>query len=194
VGGLFAKLSLRGAGWPTVAIGHTARLLAPRSIQAVQRCFMSDASKAPPPTDNSNNPARAAVEKLDALLKHYDIEQVENPWLLLAFELAWDFVPGFAPGAPGVKRGRPKGAKTWTTEERDQLIAAVQAVKSEKKERSIVAAIRLLKQREPSRWQSVNEARYYEAVRDRKDRDAARNEVIAGNYFEGLKRFFATEK
>jgi hypothetical protein len=135
----------------------------------------------------TKNAALLAIENLRALLKHYDLEQFDDPWPLLAFELAWDFVPGFAPAR---KRGRPKGPKTWTAEKRDQLIAAVQAVRSEKKGRTITEAIRLLKQREPKRWPSLNSTRYHEAVRDRKDRDETRKALAAGDYWGPLKKQF----
>jgi hypothetical protein len=97
-------------------------------------------------------------------LKHYQLEETEDPWPQLAFELAWDFVPGFAPPDPARKRGGRR--KVWTAEERKQLLNAVQAVRAEKKGRSVAEAIYLLKKRDPKRWTSLNKTRYYEALLD----------------------------
>jgi hypothetical protein len=64
-------------------------------------------------------------------------------------------------------QGRPKGAKKWTREARAGLIAAVETVHAEQKGRSIANSVRILKRRDPGRWESLNQARYYEALRDR---------------------------
>jgi hypothetical protein len=105
------------------------------------------------------------------LLKRYDLERELDDirWRLLSFHIACDFIPGFLPTPPR-KRGR---TKTWTAERYDMLIAAVHAVQSEKRGRTIARSIELLQERD-SRWRSANEPRYYEAVRDREFRDYER--------------------
>jgi hypothetical protein len=120
------------------------------------------------------------IEKLILLAKHYELEDFEDPWLLLSLRLACTFVPGFRVTR---ERGRRKGATKWTAEEKDELIAAVRAVQSEQKGRTIAKSIELL-QRRDSRWRSANEPRYYEAVRARELRGA----VATGDYAGLLKK------
>jgi hypothetical protein len=112
---------------------------------------------------------RQRIEKLILLLKHYNLEDKNDPWLLLSLRLACAFVPGLQVlrEAPR-RRGRPKGPKKWTAEAHDELIAAVKAVRAEKVGRTIASSIQILKKRDPTRWRPLNEARYYEALRDRK--------------------------
>jgi hypothetical protein len=78
------------------------------------------------------------IEKLIFLLKHYNLEDKNDPWLLLSLRLGCAFVPGLRVLREAPRgRGRPKGAKKWTGKARDELIAAVDAVRAEKKGRSI---------------------------------------------------------
>ena len=111
------------------------------------------------------------IEKLILLLKHYNIEDTKDPWLLLSLRLACAFVPGLQ-----VRREPPRGPgrpKKWTSEARDELIAAVEAVHAERGGRSISRSIEILKKREPDAWAFLNKARYYEALRDRELRNQA---------------------
>jgi hypothetical protein len=108
------------------------------------------------------------TEKLILLLKHYKLENTNDPWLLLSLRLACAFVPGLQVLREAPRgRGRPKGPKKWTAIARDELIAAVKVVHAEKVGRTIARSIQILKRRDPSQWKSLNEARYYEALRDR---------------------------
>jgi hypothetical protein len=114
-----------------------------------------------------NNILSQRIEKLILLLKYYDIEHIRDPWLFLSLRLACSFVPGLSVLHKAPRgRGRPKGSKTRTAEARDELIGAVKAVQAEG--RSIAHSIAILKRRNPVRWRSLNEARYYEALRERK--------------------------
>jgi hypothetical protein len=118
-----------------------------------------------------NNIWSQRIEKLILLLKHYNIEETEDPWVLLSLRLACAFVPGLQ-----VLRKPPRGAgrpKKWTSEARDKMIAAVEAVLAEKSGRSISRSIEILKKREPDVWAFLNKARYYEALRDRELRNQA---------------------
>ena len=114
------------------------------------------------------------IEKLILLLKHYRLETTNDPWLLLSLRLACAFVSGLQVLREAPRgRGRPKGAKKWTGEARNELIAAVEAVRAEKKGRSIANSVQILRRRYPGRWGSLNETRYYEALRDRRLHDQA---------------------
>jgi hypothetical protein len=119
------------------------------------------------------------IEKLISLLKHYKLEASADPWLLLSLRLACAFVPGFRVVTKTPRgRGRPKGAKRWTREARYELIAAVEAVRAEKKGRSIANSVQILKKRDPERWASLNPARYHEARRERTLYDQAVRALI----------------
>jgi hypothetical protein len=114
------------------------------------------------------------IEKLIFLLKHYKLEDKNDPWLLLSLRLGCAFVPGLRVLREAPRgRGRPKGPKKWTGEAREELIAAVDAVHAEKKGRSIANSIQILKRRDRSRWMALTKARYYEALRHRRLRDEA---------------------
>jgi hypothetical protein len=114
------------------------------------------------------------IDKLILLLKHHKLEAMNDPWLLLSLRLACAFVPGLQVLREVPRgRGRPKGPKKWTREARDELIAAVDAVRAERKKRSIANSVHILKRRDPGRWRSLSGARYYEAVRDRTLHDQA---------------------
>jgi hypothetical protein len=111
------------------------------------------------------------IEKLILLLKHYNIEKANDPWVLLSLRLACAFVPGLQVLREPLRGpGRPK---KWTSQARDALIAAVEAVHAERGGRSISRSIEILKRREPDAWASLNKARYYEALRDRELRNQA---------------------
>jgi hypothetical protein len=111
------------------------------------------------------------INKLILLLKHYKIDRMSDPWLLLSLRLACSFVPGMRVlTMPGRRRGRP--AK-WKGQVGDELIAAVDKERTEDTGLSVAAAISKLKQQEPERWARLNEARYYEAHRDRARRRQA---------------------
>jgi hypothetical protein len=115
-----------------------------------------------------NNILRERIGKLFLLLKHYGLENEKDPWLLLSLRLACAFVPGLTVLCHAPRgRGRPKGPKKWTGEARDELISAVKAVQAEKPGRTIAHSIQILKKRNQSQWETLNEARYYEALRDR---------------------------
>ena len=114
------------------------------------------------------------IEKLILLLKHYELETTNDPWLLLSLRLACAYVSGLRVLREEPRgRGRPKGPKKWTGKARAELIAAVKAVQAEKRGRSIANSIQILKKRDPSRWGSLSETRYYEALRDRRLYDQA---------------------
>jgi hypothetical protein len=116
-----------------------------------------------------SNILRQRIDKLILLLKHYKLENQHDPWLLLSLRLACVIVPGLRVLREAPRgRGRPKGSKKWTAEARDELIEAVEAVQTERGQRGIANSIHILKKREPYRWGSLNEARYYEAIRDRR--------------------------
>jgi hypothetical protein len=128
--------------------------------------------------DAVNNIFLQRIEKLILLLKHYGIEDTNYPWLLLSLRLACTFVPGFRVlREPRRGRGRPT---KWSGQAHDELIAEVNAVRSERKGRSISGSIKILKQREPKRYGSLTTARYYEALRDRKLRDETINALRTG--------------
>jgi hypothetical protein len=110
------------------------------------------------------------IDKLILLLKHYKIENADDPWLWLSFRLACHFVPGMTVlRVP--KRGRGRPAK-WKGQAGDDLVAAVDAEK-DKTGSSIASAINNLKKTDPKRWGAFNEQRYYEARRDGALRRAA---------------------
>ena len=140
------------------------------------------------------------IEKLILLLKHYKLETSDDPWLLLSLRLACALVPGFRVVTKTPRgRGRPKGAKRWTREARYELIAAVEAVRAEKKGRSIANSVQILKKRDPERWASLNPARYHEARRNAhytirpsvfdEDRRLRINEVNAARHPAGYFRY-----
>jgi hypothetical protein len=111
------------------------------------------------------------IDKLILLLKHYKLEDTDDPWLLLSLRLACAVVPGFRVLTKTPRgRGRPK---KWTHEYRSELLAAIDAVRREQNDRSIVEAILILKKRDPRRWESVTRTRYYEAVQDQELYDQA---------------------
>ena len=114
------------------------------------------------------NILRERMEKLILLMKHYGLENEKDPWLLLSLRLACAFVPGLTVLTDAPRgRGRPKGPKKWTSEARDKLITAVKAVQAEKPGRTIAHSVQILKKRNQGQWRTLNEARYYEALRDR---------------------------
>jgi len=120
------------------------------------------------------------IEKLILLMKHYNLENTKNPWLLLSLRLGCAFVPGLRVVREAPRnRGRPEGSKKWTKEAQDELIAAVNTVRAKRKGRSIANSIQILQKCEPKRWESLNEARYYEALRDRTLRDEAARALTA---------------
>jgi hypothetical protein len=69
------------------------------------------------------------IEKLILLLKHYDLANTQEPWLLLSLRLGCAFVPGLQVLREARRgRGRPKGSKKWSEEAKAELIAAVDAL------------------------------------------------------------------
>jgi hypothetical protein len=112
------------------------------------------------------NILRERIEKLILLLKHYGLENEKDPWLLLSLRLACFVVPGLAVLTDAPRgRGRPKGPKKWTSEARDKF--AVKAVQAEKPGRTIAHSVQILKKCNQGQWGTLDEARYYEALRDR---------------------------
>jgi hypothetical protein len=110
------------------------------------------------------------IDKLILLLKHYEIENTNDPWIFLSFRLACALVPGLRVlSAPPRGRGRPS---KWKGPAGDAVIAAVDAERA-KTQTSIAASINILKQNDPLRWRSLNEVRYHEARRDQKLRKQA---------------------
>jgi hypothetical protein len=96
------------------------------------------------------------VEKLILLLKHYNIGNTDHPWLLLSLRRACAFVPGLQ-----ILRETPRSrgrTRRWTDKTREDLIAAVESVRSEEKGRTDERAVEILKQRDPSRWALVPRA------------------------------------
>jgi hypothetical protein len=107
------------------------------------------------------------IDKLILLLKHYKLEDTDDPWLLLSLRLACAVVPGLRVVTKAPRgRGRPQGPKKWTREARNELLAAVDAVRNKQKGLSIASAINILK-KDP-RWKTLTKQRYYDAVQDRK--------------------------
>jgi len=68
------------------------------------------------------------------------------------------------PHRRGVRMSEPGAPKKWTMDVCKETVAAVQAVAAETGI-SVVRSIEILKKRDPERWQSLSEPRYYEAVR-----------------------------
>jgi hypothetical protein len=116
------------------------------------------------------------VDKLILLLKFYNLEDSNDPWLLLCLRLACNFVPGLRVLSQPLRGpGRPRGPKKWTNSEQSRLLAAVEQVRGEKTpRRSVKKSIEILQKNDPERWSSLNEARYYEARRD----DQLRRQVL----------------
>jgi hypothetical protein len=75
------------------------------------------------------------------------------------------FVRGFV---QGLRLREPGAPKKWTTEVCKEAVAAVQAVVAETR-LSVARSIDILKKRNPERWQSLSEQRYYEAVQRLRD-------------------------
>jgi hypothetical protein len=71
------------------------------------------------------------------------------------------FLQGFVRGLLVSEPGAPK---KWTMDVCKETIAAVQAVAAETG-MSVARSIDTLKKRDPERWRSLSEPRYYEAVR-----------------------------
>jgi hypothetical protein len=71
------------------------------------------------------------------------------------------FLQGFV---RGVRVSEPGAPRKWTTSVCKETVAAVQAVATETG-MSVARSIELLKKRDPERWRSLSEPRYYEAVR-----------------------------
>jgi hypothetical protein len=63
----------------------------------------------------------------------------------------------------GLQLREPGAPTKWTPEVCKETVAAVQAVAVEKK-LGIARSIDILKKRNPERWQSLSEPRYYEAM------------------------------
>jgi hypothetical protein len=111
------------------------------------------------------------IDKLVLLLKHYEIENTSDPWLFLSLRLASKFVRGFSVvSKPPRGRGRPP---KWKGQAADEVIQAVEAVQNQRSGRTIANAIDILKKHDPIRWEKLTEARYYEALKDRKLRAQA---------------------
>jgi hypothetical protein len=69
----------------------------------------------------------------------------------------WGFVRGLRVSEPGAP-------KKWTMRVCKETVDAVQAVAAERG-MSVARSIEILKKRDPERWRSLSEPRYYEAVR-----------------------------
>jgi hypothetical protein len=85
-------------------------------------------------------------------------------WLLQASAIGScrrAFLQGFV---RGVRVSEPGAPKKWTMQVCEETVAAVQAVAAER-EMSVARSIELLKKRDPERWRTLSEPRYYEAVR-----------------------------
>jgi hypothetical protein len=67
----------------------------------------------------------------------------------------------------GIQVRNPGAPKKWTMDVCKEMIAAVQAVAAETG-MTVARSIEILKKRDPGRWQSLSEPRYYEAVRQLK--------------------------
>jgi hypothetical protein len=106
------------------------------------------------------------VDKLRLLLKHYKIAPNDpNRFLLLAFHLARDFVPGMSV-VDKSRRGRGAPRK-WKGLGGKLLVREIQSVNAERK-KGIADAIRIVRRRHPE-WcdgytNKTLEARYYEAL------------------------------
>lgn len=125
------------------------------------------------------------IEKLLTLLKHYRISSSDkNCWLSLAYHLSCDCVPGMAVVDRPPRRARP--LEKWGRELRHRFYDVVEAIRGEKTRRSIVAAIRIARQRYPSEWgrykESTLETRYYEL----KKKKGVTGERVPGGLLDDL--------
>jgi hypothetical protein len=104
-------------------------------------------------------------QKLVALLKHYGIRKsgdapssydvLENPWLLLAWRLACDCVPGMQVVARWpIRRARARPRGKWGLELAHRLCPEIDAIRAAKSGRrlSLVQAIENLRKNEPDTW------------------------------------------
>jgi hypothetical protein len=112
---------------------------------------------------------KVGLEKMGLLFEHYEIDpNDEQRWLELAMSLAFAHVPGLQI-ANRPKRG-PK--PTWKTGLGDELVRAIQDVKSQTDMRTQDAAIRKLQKDNPETWGRYTVenlgARYREARRRQK--------------------------
>jgi hypothetical protein len=71
------------------------------------------------------------------------------------------FLRGFV---RGVRVSEPGAPKKWTIQVCKETVAAVQAVAADRG-MSVARSIEILKKRDPERWRSLSEPRYYEAVK-----------------------------
>ena len=104
-------------------------------------------------------------EKLLLLLRHYEIPTSEhNQWLILAWHLACDFVPGMQVVDRLPKRARPR--EKWGLELAHQLCDVIDTIRAEHPGRSIAHAIKIAQKRHPNEWgkykASTLETRYHE--------------------------------
>jgi hypothetical protein len=67
----------------------------------------------------------------------------------------------------GIRVSEPGAPKKWTMDVRKEAVAAVRALVVETG-MGVARSIEILKKRDPERWQTLNESRYYEAVRQLK--------------------------
>jgi hypothetical protein len=141
--------------------------------------------------------ARAA-EKMPLLFKHYKIDPSdEQSWGKLALQLAFEHVPGLQLAF----RPKPGRKPTWKTGLYDELVRAVQDVKSQTGKRT-QDAIRKLQKNNPGTWGRYTVenlgARYGEAKRHqeqfRKLVEEARELRARGQMLDGLLGLLLTEE
>ncbi len=106
--------------------------------------ILTPAPKYDPNASGAENALRwqkSAAAKLDALMDHYGIERnEEGRWALLAFILAYDFVPGFAPSPSKDPRGRPVKPSKMV----DDLMLVSELGEAERQKKSVKNKARLL--------------------------------------------------
>jgi hypothetical protein len=109
------------------------------------------------------------VENMQLLFKHYEIDPSdEQRWWKLAMSLVLDHVPGLQV----VNRPKPGRKPTWKTGLGDELVRAVEDVKSRTGMRTTVDAIAELKKEPGGRWKTYTAqslgTRYRETRRGQK--------------------------
>jgi hypothetical protein len=135
-------------------------------------------------------------EKIHLLFKHYKIDPSdEQSWKTLALQLALDHVPGLQLAFPP----KPPRKPTWKTGQGDELVRAVEDVKSRTGKRTGDAIAELRKEPKWKKYSAQNlEARYWEAKHHqkpfRKLVEEARELRARGQILDGLSGLLLTDE
>ena len=110
-------------------------------------------------------------EKLPLLLKHFGIED-QDPWLLLAWRMAHEHVPGFQV-IEGLKRQKGRPSK-WKGPQGKILILDIREINAERK-KGVADAAAVAVKRYPERYKNYTakllERRFHECVAEEKLRN-----------------------